>query len=62
MYFLQKRIKEQEDWTIASVADDNVLQVWQPANMIINQAISDNVDLNSIHFFVYLINMYCCPY
>lgn len=45
-----------DEWTIASVADDNVLQIWQPADAILNPAISDNVDLNSAHLNIYFTN------
>ena len=41
-----------DEWTLASVADDNVLQIWQPADVILNPSISDNVDLNNVHSVV----------
>ena len=43
-----------DEWTLASVADDNVLQIWQPADVILNPSISDNVDLNNTQWSVCL--------
>ena len=40
------------------MADDNVLQIWQPADMIINPSLSDQVDLNNVRSYVYWNKMY----
>ncbi len=37
---------EQNEWMLASVGDDNVLQMWQPAEAIYNETKSDQLDLN----------------
>lgn len=36
----------QNEWMLASVGDDNVLQIWQPAEAIYNDSKSDQLDLN----------------
>lgn len=33
---------------MASVGDDNVLQIWQPAQAIYDRSISDSVDINDM--------------
>lgn len=36
----------QNEWMIATVGDDNVLQMWQPTEAIYNEAKGDLLDLN----------------
>ena len=38
----------QEEWTLASVGDDNVLQIWQPAQAGYDRSIGDGVDINNM--------------
>lgn len=40
--------EEQEEWTLASVGDDNVLQIWQPAQAVYDRSIGDGVDINNM--------------
>ena len=38
----------QEEWTLASVGGDTVLQIWQPAQAVYDRSIGDGVDINNM--------------